>query len=370
MVQSAVKKIDLVDHTKALVNLIDNISRICHAHYEHGFSAKILQNHVENAPSLIEKQVVEQIRKNQNIETEELVDERQKLLERIMITPNGRIPKPLVSYALGLIRLPERFIEEFSIPLSSTPLARIISFNFRDMDENDFNDAVKDTEKFILSSESKSYFDWIKALDAYHYLIEHHYIDKDIEQLIIQAKNIISEYDFFERWDSSVENRYFERTINERLWSDKIIKLHQELFPAFKQKDEIYKSSIFQESFVRSWYEVSNKIYQTYDTKPFLNKFNLDEVVSGIIDNWTINESIIFGQYLSSRYNISNIYQFLEPEFEIVKDLQKKIKKEIDEIDSSMNKGKLTELLGYIDKTVIDIINAETRSKLASQNEK
>ncbi|WP_261881524.1 KAP family NTPase [Vibrio coralliirubri] len=73
-----------VDQVTAKKMLIDKVARICHAHYECGFSATELCGYMENSTRLYEKIVAQRANNKMQDETESSEDERQKTLERIL----------------------------------------------------------------------------------------------------------------------------------------------------------------------------------------------------------------------------------------------------------------------------------------------
>lgn len=357
-VQRAVIHSESIDQSKASVNLIDSITRICHAHYEHNFSFNELCRNEKNTTKLFEKIFAERANEKLIDDKEDVKDERQQKLDRILSSPIGRIPKAIVIYSLGLSRLPDNIIEEFELPLASSYVDRVISYNFRDMDEKGLIQATKETVEFILGNNSKSYSRWIRALDSYTYLVDYNYVNGDVTQLIDNAKKAASIDGFFEPMPNNMmRNRYLKN-----LYSEQVRSLNKELLPTLQRQTNRKINVALQESFLNSWSETSTQIYQSYDNKPFLNDFELELVIDGILNNWNVTETIIFGQYLEARYKISNIYEYLAPEFRAIKELKIIVEKRSNSLDSSMKKGLLSELLEYLEKAVLWIEKAEKRA--------
>ncbi|MCH1924802.1 KAP family NTPase [Shewanella sp. C32] len=371
-VQHYVNKADSIDRPNALAALIGNITRICYAHFVCGLPAKVLQAYAENKTNQADDDVYsDQSPENNSTPTELLDNEKSNILVRTMSRTPISITKSLVNYSLGLTRLPEHFIEEFNIPLLTNPIDSIINFHFMNgnMSAEYFGSAIGKTKEFIDNPQDRTYFDWIRALDAYCYLINNCYIDGNIEKIISNAREIAAKKDDFKTFNDADEivHRYFMRNIEERLSSNEVKNLHNEIFPIIEKFDKKNKSSKLENMFIQSWDAVSSDIYRNYDYKPFLNTFNLGKVSSGIKENWSITESIIFGQHLAERYKANNIYQYLSPEFSSIKKLRVKIEEITDKMDSSIDKGKLMELLSYIETAIKAIEEAETREKLAKQ---
>ena len=100
--------------------------------------------------------------------------------------------------------------------------------------------------------------------------------------------------------------------------------------------------------------------------KPFLHLFDAKEVCQAF-DNWKLLDIIVFGQFIESRYTISNIREYLQDEFNFVRQLKEHLESKILSMPASRLKGCLNTLVeDYLDKGVKLIETAEnyTREKL------
>ncbi len=229
------------------------------------------------------------------------------------------------------------------------------------MNESDFNAAIEKTKDFIYKGKSKPFIKWIKALDSYLHLLKNKYTSGDIKEAFSKAKHESSKDDFFAPSLHSIEREFIGDMYNED-----VDLLRKELLPKVANKTNKEKSSALQESFILSWNQASYTIYKSYDFKPFLNDFDIGLVVDGIINNWNIEDTIVFGQFMEARYKSNSIYDYLSSEFNTVRDLITTIETRIEVAESSLKTGMLVELLEHLSRALQWISRAEsTREKAA-----
>ena len=362
-IKRSIKHLENVDYQVAKAVLIDSVARICHAHYEHGFKFDEL---CENSESKKQKflDIIDKRKKppEEAKLTEE--DKRQDLLESIMRSPRGRIPPAMIKLALGLGDLPDNPCEVLNLPLKSNPLDTLISLNFAGMNEPDFQLGIDALKKFVFEGESKPFYKWINALDTLLYLTKHGYLPGNIPDSIKKARAVCFHKGFFIH-----ELHSFARFSSRDLYNSEVAKLRDEVKTKLLSFVSIKESNELQELFVRSWSEPSSVIYQKYDTKPFLDSVDLDVVVEGVVNNWSRYDTIMFGQFMEARYKISNIYEFLSDEFDTVGQLKEKLEVAHKSLSESLQKGKISELLEYLDEAVKLIKNAKTRQVIAQARE-
>ncbi|EJG0704198.1 hypothetical protein C4G67_RS08545 [Vibrio parahaemolyticus] len=362
-IKNLIEYLENVDHHAANAVLIDSVTRICHAYYEHGFKFDELCGDVEYESRKFLKILQEQ---NQPVEETKLTkeDERRDLLESIMKSPRGRIPPAMIKLVVGLSDFPENPRENLDLPLKSTPMDKLISFNFETMNEPDFQQATTELKKFVFEGKSKPFYKWLNALDTWIYLIDHDYIHESSSDAIKKARTVCCHQDFFAR-----ESHSFSRFYSRDFYSAEVSKIRNEVQPSYLHLVSLKESSGLQGQFVQSWSASSSVIYQKYDTKPFLDSFELDAVVCGIVSNWTRYDAIVFGQYMEARYKISNIYEYLSEEFDVVRQLKEKLEVTHKELRPSQQKGKISELLEYLEKAIKFIERAKARQVEAQPKE-
>ena len=115
---------------------------------------------------------------------------------------------------------------------------------------------------------------------------------------------------------------------------------------------------------LKSWSEASTEIYQSYESKPFLLDVNEELLIDSIMNKWTPYDVIVFGQFMEARYTVTNIYDYLGSEFSTIKSITKKISDKLESMPVSMKKGKVTELVEYLEKSILFIDKAENRALL------
>ncbi|EKO3502755.1 hypothetical protein LIA67_000300 [Vibrio fluvialis] len=362
-IKSLIGSQENVDYQAANAVLIDSVARICHAHYEHGFKFDELCGNIESETrefnNLVEK------RKQSSEETKlTKEDERLDLLKSIIKSPRGRIPPAMIKLALGLSDCPENPIEELNLPLKSNSIDRLTSLNFGAMNEQNFQHDIKELATFVFEGASKPFNKWFNALDTLIYLMEHDYIKGNSSDAVKKARTICFHKDFFTH-----EAHPFRGFYSRDFYSPEVSKILNEVKPTFLHSVSLKESNALQEQFVQSWTESSRVIYQKYDTKPFLNSFDLELVIDGIINNWNRYDTIVFGQYMEARYKISNIYDYLSEEFDVVTQLKEKLETAHKSLPTSLQKGQISELLEYLDKAIKFIEVARARQIQAQANE-
>ncbi|MFA0000632.1 P-loop NTPase fold protein [Vibrio lentus] len=354
-IKSLIESQENVDCQAANAVLIDAVARICHAHYEHGFKFDELCGNVESE-TLEFKKLIEKRKQPSEATKLPQEDERLDLLTSIIKSPRGRIPPAMIKLVLGLSDCPENPIEELNLPLKSNPIDRLISLNFETMNEQDFQYDIEELETFVFEGKSKPFYKWFNALDTWIYLIDHDYIHGSSSDAIKKARTVCFHQDFFIR-----ELHSFSRFYSRNFYSSEVSSIQNEVKPTFLRSVSLKESNALQEQFVQSWTESSHAIYQKYDNKPFLDSFELDAVIDGIVSNWSRYDTIVFGQYMEARYKISNIYDYLSEEFDVVRQLKEKLEVANESLNTSLQKGKITELLGYLDKAVEYVEHAKVR---------
>lgn len=127
------------------------------------------------------------------------------------------------------------------------------------------------------------------------------------------------------------------------------------------------KQRTLKKEFLASWSTASTQIYQKYETKPFLHWFDAGEVCQAF-ENWKSSDIIVFGQFIESRYTVSNICEYLEDEFEFVRQLKECLDSKIPSMSASRLKGSLNVLTkDYLDKGVKCIERAESYSRVENR---
>ena len=123
------------------------------------------------------------------------------------------------------------------------------------------------------------------------------------------------------------------------------------------------KQNDLKKQFLACWFTASSEIYQNYDMKPFLHLFDAKEV-SQAFDKWKLFDILVFGQFIESRYKINNIREYLQDEFEFVRQLKEHLESKVPSMPASRLKGCLNTLVeDYLDKGVKLIEKAESYNR-------
>ena len=362
--KQAIEKSESIDQTTALNKLIDHITRICHAHYEHGYSIEdILEqislkkpsvDYTQNLNNQSEESKSKAVPKSIDIDEEK----RQRLLRTIFISGYGKITHMLTDYCINMSPLPSDVIDALELPLSSSLLDKIISRNIYQLTDDELLNAGSEAEKYILEGGNKPFYTWLKAIDTYIHLIDYEYISGNVDDIIEKATLTSERKGFFNSENiSSFDHHIFRSFENE-----KIKKLCDKLQDNVKELGRNSRISTLQGTLLKSWSEASKEIYLHFEFKPFLFGVNEELLIDSIVNKWTPYDVIIFGQFLGARYTISNIHDYLSSEFSTVKSITEKLSDKLNNMPASMKKGKVTELVEYLQESILLIDKAENRA--------
>lgn len=214
----------------------------------------------------------------------------------------------------------------------------------------------------MLSSKSSNLSDCL-SLDSYIYLIDHSYINGNVDEIINDATSISVKKGFFK----SEGPPSFRHRIPHSLYSKQVISLFSKLQKNVEELGRDAHISTLQKVLISSWSEASPEIYQSYELKPFLHGVSKESLIDGILNNWTTYDVIVFGQFMESRYKTTNIYEYLSPEFSAVNEITEKLSDTRDSMPVSMKKGQITELVEYLNKAVSFIDKAECNAEIRNQ---
>ncbi|WP_394183870.1 P-loop NTPase fold protein [Marinomonas posidonica] len=335
-----------IDVIPSLSKLIEHITLVCNAHFVHGFSKDELLSRSQR--SGFNNSLVKEADKDVSQES------RKELFSKIMQSSFGQIENYLIYYCLDLSTIPDDFINLFGLSLKTDPVDKLLSFTYQNMNNEDFSQLVQYTkDQFLFIDTPKSIVKWARVLDTLVYFAQNEYIAETKKELISHAR-IKSNVEGFFRLEDSL-NSY---DISVRSFED-VEELYNERKKLVVKSSRAKGFSILQERLVESWEEVSNDIFKVYDHKPFLDAVDISVLVKGIVDNWTYNGVIVFGQFLAARYKSSTIYEYLIDEFDAVKSLESELDKCAKVMSESLKKGRIMELLRYLREAIEYIDNSE-----------
>jgi hypothetical protein len=351
-----------VDKKSALSNVINQVFAITYAHYEYGASFDEICQESTRHSSDKDKMFDSEDGPKKAVESaeERLACLRLENIRRCIQNPTGNVTPALVSYCLNITTMPDELTKDFNLPIQGKLLDRIKSFAFYDLTDEQFEEAVKETKEFLFGStvEPKHFYDWFTALNAYIFLIKNKYIQE----------NINGEY---ERAKAMVENSKALKPVSPHRYQEMSLQnmhpLVDELYHFAKPLNDKLsigiKQSELQKQFLACWSTASSEIYQNYDMKPFLHLFDAKEVCQAF-ESWKLLDIIVFGQFIESRYTVSNIREYLQDEFEFVRQLKEHLELKVPSMSASRLKGSLNLLIeDYLDKGVKFIEKAESYNR-------
>ncbi|MBB1269821.1 P-loop NTPase fold protein [Shewanella sp. SR44-3] len=351
-----------VDKKVALSNVIKQVFAITYAHYEYGASFdEICQESTRHSSDRDKVFDSEDTPKNAVESPEErLACLRLKNIRHCISASTDDVTPALISYCLNITPMPVELAKDFNLPIQGKLLDRIKSFNFYDLIDEQFDAAVEETKNFLFDStvEPKHFYDWFRVLNAYFFLVENEYIQGNVNDEYKRAKDMLDDPKalkpesplhyhsvFFQDMHPKVDALYrLAKPSNDRLFID-------------------IKQSELKKQFLDCWSTASSEISQNYDMKPFLHLFDAKEACQAF-DHWTLRDIIEFGQFIESRYTISNIHEYLQDEFEFVRQLKEHLASKVVSMPASRLKGCLNLLIkNFLDKGVKLIEKAENYNR-------
>ncbi len=353
-IKTLIENDNSINQDRAKLRLLDHIIRICNAHFVHGYKKEeLIQNYV---PAIRTERYARKIYIEQNENKNEIKEsendrknrERLEKMESLLQTYEGIITPSLIEYCLDFSSIPNNFIEDWGVPLKSNSIERINSLDIYSMSSEEFNQSISSAKEFLFKGTNKPLDTWIRTLDAYLYLIEHNFV-KDEPKMVLKMAQKTSKRKGIFNTKSILEHhsRHFSY-----LWSDKTKELYRQLSEDVKKQARFDNIRRIQEHFNSGWGNIDGEIYKNYEHKPLFNDFNLTATIQHIINTWNGYDTIVFGQFMSERYKSTNSYQFLGDEFDFCQGLYDGLKKERNLMSTSLDKGRVTELIGYMEKAL------------------
>lgn len=323
-----IQESSIIDHEAALKMIINQITCICYAHFQCGYSLDEILN--PTSPNY-------SFSKQENNPTTE--EEKNDYLNSIL----GRnMNKSIIEYCFHKINIPHNYIDEFQLPTNTSIIDKLISGNVSGLDSNDWDDLKKTATNYLFSEDKKEHRKWFRVLDAYLHLIEYNFISDNYQEILAKANTLADSPNNFKLINNiSRRTSYFINHDAQQLSDGSYQKIID--------NNDINKIKNLNVTFNKSWTLVENEIQQKYDFKPFLDKFDIDEVIKAI-SNWTISDVMHFGDFLSHRYLASNCNETIGVEFHFINQLKDKINFTLETLKPSLNKGKLMILKRFLDE--------------------
>jgi hypothetical protein len=154
-----------------------------------------------------------------------------------------------------------------------------------------------------------------------------------------------------ESFDDLIESKIFDYSdLDGRTHSLKInsednyiyekYKIQKDLYR--KNKEQIIKIDIF-DRMKDSWVNVDIEIYKSHQLTPFFNRFSVEQLKE-CVDNWHNKDLLLFNDFISHRFKVSNIKNYLSEELSIVGQLHTVVK----DIHKNENQGRRKGSLGFL----------------------
>jgi hypothetical protein len=234
------------------------------------------------------------------------------------------------------------FVFNFQEPLKKSDYATLTQPEWYNISESDYVDEIK---KVILKTTSPTLHAWLIATNNYFRLSKSNYIprikgltnkvieenkksfsDDEIKKYFLEtAPNIDDIPLHILRRDGNELHNYFLNKYSEIIKKDKIDKLKEKMNSA-------------------GWCAIDMDIYQSKFKFNLLETLDVELIINGIKNTWSIHDIQMFSNHLSSLYNFSNLADYLSAELPHLKKLHSSISAHHKRITSSFRRGAIIEL--------------------------
>lgn len=234
------------------------------------------------------------------------------------------------------------FVFNFQEPLKKSDYATLAQPEWYNISESDYVDEIK---KVIFKTTSPTLHAWLIATNNYLRLSKSNYIprikgltnkvieenkksfsDDEIKTYFLEtAPNIDDIPLHILRRDGNELHNYFLNKYSEIIKKDKIDKLKEKMNSA-------------------GWCAIDMDIYQSKFKFNLLETLDVELIINGIKNTWSIHDIQMFSNHLSSLYKFSNLADYLSAELPHLKKLHSSINAHHKKITSSFRRGAIIEL--------------------------
>lgn len=350
-----IKKLPDVDIGVALPRIIEQVFRICYAHYEYDASYDELCKGAESV-SFEYLYLGDQSSEEKKTPEVEQSEQRLKNISNVVEGAASKVTPALISYSLNIAFIPEELVEDFNLPLKGKLLDRVKSMGIHDLSDSDFAKAIDEAREFLFDSttEPKHFFEWFRVLDSYFYLLELNYISGDINEVYKRAEAMVHTLGALKPIHLERHHAMNIRGLDHFLAR----KLYDIANPLNDKLANKMVQSTLQDDFLSSWSKANGEIYQKYGHTPFLHQFDVHSVCQAL-EGWIRSDIVVFGQFIRNRYTSGNTRDFLQEEFEFVRQLKSELEKISSSLPASHLKGCFSELIAHLVEGIKFIEKAE-----------
>lgn len=352
------KNKDTFDLHPSLEIAISSITKICSAHFEHGFSHDEIINQLNH----YNDNLMYYSFRNDEESAELILSDRDKLLQsilfpkdksRIDLHNNYYISDLLIEFCIEMRASSNKLIHSINFPKISSNLEKFNSLNIKNINENEWSDIVLDAKNFILKTSEKNFRTWCYTLKNYIFYTNAHYIDDDLTVLINDIKSVIYQNDFFEKplFINLDAKEIFEYELREDF--SKIpdeflifIKNTFESIQRFQNKNEF--DSIEQQIYLSYLSAFKDNLHKAQFQKSFISRLDIDKLILGITNSWSVEDTRVFCKDLQDLSHSFYSIEHKELEKKAIIQLRQKLEAKSNNIRPSLRKGKLMEIIDIL----------------------
>lgn len=301
--------------------LIPKIISITNAHYQLGYSCAEIKENVQGRQSRLFLELTDTV-----LTPEE--EKRRKIFELAESSSDD-----IIEYACG-----EKFsaseIKDFgNLPAKSNLLDKLIYAGTRQISESEFPKAYDQLIAHIKSTSPVECHYWFNCIDTLDLLIKQKSITKPdfIEGTILEfATSRLKVVKF------SLQEK--KRSTPRRLVNDELQAMMVEQSNILKIRDTESFLDDLKARMLNSWNQTDFEIYSNYEHKPFFNLVGAKFLIQ-CAEQWDHKDILKFENFMSSRYNFSNVKEFYSDEVSDLSLLLQWLRTKIDDCQPNLKNG-------------------------------
>jgi hypothetical protein len=248
------------------------------------------------------------------------------------------LTKEFISYCVGGDNWNVSLEDLGRLPEKKCPIDTFLFANNFQLDDTEFRDNVDTLHKFVFHKQNVPFSKWFEAAYYYYFLHKHDFLLGDMPELSESFDDLVESKTFDY---SDLDGRTHSLKINsEDNYIYEKYKIQKDLYR--KNKEQIIKIDIF-DRMKDSWVNVDIEIYKSHQLTPFFNQFSVEQLKE-CVDNWHNKDLLLFNDFISHRFKVSNIKNYLSEELSIVGQLHTVVK----DIHKNENQGRRKGSLGFL----------------------
>ncbi|HFQ5382897.1 TPA: hypothetical protein ACGVAV_001436 [Vibrio vulnificus] len=346
------ERVDGVNYNYLESKLIEASFRISTAIHREGFSLHEILEGIEDRKRGIKPS-------NKKIEEDTFTDiERRHLELETYIAPiRYHTPQSLATYIATYQNNFSNIHQELNIPTSTEAIELFLSNNFRDKDEEWFQENIGVLKKEVFEPNPDELLFWIRCCGLYFYMLATGYVEEKASTFRNRVVALLEANDF----SLDLNYRDLEHDLHTYICDDELNRLFRVYIEKLKVKHEKAKSQTFVSDFISGYMSVRVEIDAKFAHTAFLQDFTSKDFQNAL-NNWSSKEIQAFIYDMHSRYDFNNIDDYFSSELCGLKRLSEQIQSLIPTVAYGVKRGALSNL-DLVITNVIKRLNDRIESK-------